>query len=292
VPLSDLLAPDEIECIATGFRFTEGPVWHPDGYLLFSDIPVSRIYRWTPTHGVTLLREPGDSNGLTFDRQGRLLVCEQLKRRVTRTEPDGQIVVLAERYQGKRLNKPNDIVVKSDGSIYFSDPPYALLPPAEQELSFQGVFRLSPDGTLTVVADDFIKPNGLAFSPDESILYVDDSDRDHVRAFDVRPDGTLANSRVLAETRLPGYGPKGVRKVNIGSVDGMKVDAEGNLYVTGPGGLWLFRPDGTPVGHLVLPEIPANCAWGDADYRTLYITARTSVYRLRGKIPGIPVLPR
>ncbi len=293
MPITDLLAPEEPECLVTGFQFTEGPVWHPDGYLLFSDVPANRIYRWSPKQGLALFREPsGYANGLTLDQQGRLLACEHGNRRVSRTEADGQVVTLADRYQGRRLNSPNDLVVKSDGAIYFTDPPYGLGPTEQQELPFQGVFRLSPDGTLTLLADDFDRPNGLAFSPDETILYVSDSNRDHVRAFDVQADGTLARGRVLAEMRLPGYYAMGHRRrVNVNVPDGMKVDMEGNLYVTGPGGLWLFRPDGTEVGLLVLPEFPANCAWGDADRRSLYITARTSLYRVRCRVPGAPALP-
>jgi len=260
-----------------GFQFTEGPLWHPDGYLLFSDIPANKIFKWTPNGTVEIFREPsGNSNGLTFDRQGRLIACEHGNRRVSRTEKDGTVVTLADRYQGKRLNSPNDVVVKSDGSIYFTDPPYGVRP-EDRELDFQGVYRWAPDGTLTLLVDDFEKPNGLAFSPDEKTLYIADTDRRHVRAFDVQPDGTLAHSRILAELKsdAPG-GP-----------DGMKVDVEGNLYVTGPGGTWVFDPTGKHLGTIVTPEGPANCAWGDADWKTLYITARTSIYRVRVKVAGM-----
>lgn len=271
------LVEGEPERVATGFQFTEGPLWHPDGYLLFSDIPANQIRKWTPGGEVTIFREPsGNSNGLTFDRQGRLIACEHGNRRVSRTEKDGTIVTLADRYQGKRLNSPNDVVVKSDGSIYFTDPPYGVRP-EDRELDFQGVYRWAPDGTLTLLVDDFEKPNGLAFSPDEKTLYIADTDRRHVRAFDVQPDGTLANGRTFAELKsdAPG-GP-----------DGMKVDVEGNLYVTGPGGTWVFDPTGKHLGTIVTPEAPANCAWGDADGKTLYLTARTSVYRVRVKVAGV-----
>jgi gluconolactonase len=197
---------------------------------------------------------------------------------VSRTEPDGRVVALAERYEGKRLNSPNDIVVKSDGVIYFTDPPYGVKP-EQRELTFQGVYRLAAAGALTLLADDFERPNGLAFSPDEKVLYVDDSARKHVRAFDVNPDGTLANGRLFADMKSTAQG----------SPDGMKVDERGHVYVTGPGGTWIFDPAGRHLGTLVTPEIPANCAFGAEDRRTLFITARTSLYRVRVKVPGMKV---
>lgn len=269
----------EPERIGTGFQFTEGPVWHPDGYLLFSDIPANRIVKWTSDGNVETFRAPsGNSNGLTYDRQGRLIACEHGVRRVSRAEPDGTITVLAERYQGKRLNSPNDVVVKSDGSIYFTDPPYGVA--AEQrELDFQGVYRIAPDGTLTLLVDDFDRPNGLAFSPDEKTLYIDDSARRHVRAFDVQADGTLANGRVLVDMAIDADGVP----------DGMKVDVAGVLYVTGAGGTWVVSPKGEHLGTIVTPELPANCAFGDSDHKTLYITARTAVYRVRLKTEGVKV---
>lgn len=272
------------ERVAGGFGFTEGPVWRGD-HLLFSDIPRRRIVRLrhlAEGPEVTTFRAPsGNSNGLTLDRQGRLIACEHSTRRVTRTEMDGTIRVIAERYDGKRLNSPNDVVVKSDDSIYFTDPPYGLRNQSEgRELLFNGVYRVSPDGTLTLLVDDFERPNGLAFSPDESVLYVDDSRRRHIRAFDVRPDGTLANGRIFADMESPDQG----------SPDGMKVDTEGNIYCTGPGAIWVFTAQGELLGRIVVPEQPANLAWGDADWRSLYVTARTSVYRIRTLVPGIPVL--
>lgn len=279
--LKALIEPGDPERVATGFEFTEGPVWHPDGYLLFSDIPANRTYRWDPDGTVSVWREPsGNANGLTLDRQGRVLACEHGNRRVSRVEAGGEAVALAERYEGQRLNSPNDLVVARDGAIYFTDPPYGIRP-EEREQPCNGVYRLRPDGALDLLADDFDRPNGLAFSPDGSVLYVDDSGRRHVRAFDVRPDGTLANSRVLADMDHP----------QPGSPDGMKVDTEGHLYVTGATGVWVFEPDGAPLGVIVTPERPANCAWGDADRRTLYITARTSLYRVRARVPGCPVVP-
>jgi gluconolactonase len=280
-----------IEPIATGFEFTEGPLWTGSD-LLFSDIANSRIVRWRPLPEgpeVTTFRCPTNlANGLTFDRQRRLLACEGASRRLTRTEPDGQIVTLAEHYQGKRINSPNDVVVRSDGTIYFSDPfwgggfanPYGpRVRPDEQELAFNGVFRVAADGALAPVAEDFERPNGLAFSPDERVLYVDDTRRHHIRAFDVGPDGSLSNSRLFADLTAP----------EPGVPDGMKIDVEGNVYCTGAGGVWVVAPSGEILGRICPPEVPANVAWGDADWRTLYLTARTSVYRVRLMIPGVAV---
>jgi gluconolactonase len=275
--LKSLIEAGDPELLATGFQFTEGPVWQADGSLLFSDIPANRIYRWTPTGGAEVWREPtGNSNGLTLDRQGRLIACEHSGRRVSRTEADGTVRAVAEWYGGKRLNSPNDVVVKSDGSIYFSDPPYGIKP-EEREQPCNGVYRLLPDGALELLVDDFDRPNGLAFSPDESILYIDDSPRRHVRAFEVRPDGTLTNSRILADMDHP----------QPGSPDGMKIDEAGHLYVTGATGIWVFEPDGTWLGVIATPERPANCAWGDDDRQSLYITAKTSLYRVRTKVAGM-----
>ena len=275
--LNSLIEAGDPELLATGFQFTEGPVWQVDRSLLFSDIPANRIYRWTPGGGAEVWREPtGNSNGLTLDRQGRLIACEHSGRRVSRTEADGTVVAVAEWYGGKRLNSPNDVVVKSDGTIYFSDPPYGIKP-EEREQPCNGVYRVLPDGALELLVDNFDRPNGLAFSPDESILYIDDSPRRHVRAFDVRPDGTLANSRILADMDHP----------QPGSPDGMKVDEAGHLYVTGATGVWVFEPDGTWLGVIATPERPANCAWGDDDRKSLYITAKTSLYRIRTKVAGV-----
>jgi sugar lactone lactonase YvrE len=270
-----------VEKVLGGFQFTEGPVWHPDGYLLFSDIPANTIYHWTPgSSEAVVFRSPsGHSNGLTLDSQDRLLACEH-DRRVSRTERDGTVAGIATHYQDRRLNSPNDIVVKSDGSIYFTDPPYGLPGQSEgKELDWNGVYRLAPDGTLTLLDDSFERPNGLAFSPDERTLYVDDSYRDHIRAFDVQRDGTLANGRVFADLSDPAAG---------GVPDGMKVDVQGNVYCTGPGGIWVLSPEGETLGRIEVPEQPANLAWGDRDYQTLYITARTGVYRVRTLIGGRP----
>jgi sugar lactone lactonase YvrE len=273
----------QVEKVAGGFQFTEGPVWDPHGFLLFSDIPANIIYKWTPgASEAEVYRTPsGHSNGLTLDRAGRLLACEH-DRQVSRTERDGTIGTLADRYRGKRLNSPNDIVVRSDGSIYFTDPPYGLPRQEEgKELDFNGVYRLVPDGTLTLLDDSIVRPNGLAFSPDERTLYVDDSAGMHIRAFDVRPDGTLANGRLFAE--LKEAGKEGVP-------DGMKVDVRGNVFCTGPGGIWIFSPGGELLGKIETPEVPANLAWGDADLKTLYITARTGLYRVRVQTGGKPLV--
>src|SRR5262245_27317425 len=290
--LHDLIAPDAaVERIAGGFTFTEGPVWRR-GELLFSDIPNKRIARWRrlPEGPELTTYAKGMSNGLTLDRQGRVLAAEHDGRRVTRVADDGTRTVLAEQFQGKRLNSPNDIVVKSDGSIYFTDPPYGVQPSTPdmtrthdwwtnpipgREQPVQGVYRIAPDGTLSLLLDDFALPNGLAFAPDESVLYIDDSARKHIRAFDVRPDGTLTGSRVLLD----------MASDDPGVPDGLKVDVHGNVFCTGPGGVWVCRADGTLLGRIVLPELPANLAWGE-DGTVLFFTARTSVYRMPTKTRG------
>jgi gluconolactonase len=290
--LHDLIASDAaIERIAGGLTFTEGPVWRGT-HLLFSDIPNKRIVRWRrlPEGPELTTFATGMSNGLTLDRQGRVLAAEHDGRRVTRVADDGARTVLAEHFQGKRLNSPNDIVVKSDGSIYFTDPPYAVQPSRPgavrppgwwtqpipgKEQPCHGVYRLAPDGTLHLLVDDFALPNGLAFSPDESMLYIDDSAHKHIRAFALRPDGTLTNGRVLLD----------MASEDPGVPDGLKVDVRGNVFCTGPGGVWVCRANGALLGRIVLPELPANLAWGE-DGSVLFLTARTSVYRLPTKTRG------
>ena len=289
----DRIVPSDarIEHIACGFTFTEGPLWDGDS-LLFSDIPNSRIARWRRRPEgpeLTTFRSPSQlANGLTFDRQGRLLACEGNARRLTRTEADGTIVTIAETYQGKRINSPNDVVAAPDGSIYFTDPfwaqsfknPFGLTVQNEdRELSFDGVYRVGLDGNVKLLIDDFARPNGLAFSPDGQTLYVADTRKFHMRAFDVGADGGLSNGRIFAE----------IRSEDEGVPDGMKVDIEGNVYCTGPGGVWVVAPSGEILGRIQPPEIPANVCWGDADMSTLYITARTGVYRVKLTIPGMPV---
>ena len=271
------------EKLATGFLFTEGPLWHArDGYLLFSDMPGDHLRKWSPREGVSTFRKPcNQSNGLAWDRAGRLVACEHSSSRLTRTEPDGGITVLASHYRDKELNSPNDVVVRSDGAIYFSDPTYGRAEyygrPRECELAFRGVYRVEPaTGTVTLLADDFGQPNGLCFSADEKRLFVNDTDRQHIRVFDVRPDGTLANSREWAQTTGE----------EAGAPDGMKIDSQSNLYCCGPGGIHVFDPAGACLGVIQVPEYTANFAWGDADARSLYITASTSLYRIRTRVPG------
>ncbi len=290
--LHDLIAPDApIERIAGGLGFTEGPVWC-GAHLLFSDIRNKRIVRWRrlPEGPELTTYAKGMSNGLTLDLQGRVLAAEHDGRRVVRVAENGARTVLAERFQDKRLNSPNDIVVKSDGVIYFTDPPYAIQPstpgmqrpegwwtqPIEgKEQPCNGVYSLTPDGGLQLLVDDCALPNGLAFSPDESVLYVDDSARKHIRAFAVQPDGTLSNSRIVLD----------MASEEPGVPDGLKVDRQGNIFCTGPGGVWVCRPSGDLLGRIILPELPANLAWGE-DGSVLFFTARTSVYRLQTKTHG------
>jgi len=275
----------EFERIASGFDFTEGPIWHPlDRSLIFSDILGNSIYRWSEADGVQILRRNSYmANGNAYDRQGSVITCEHATSRLTRTSfsiVDG-LEVLATNYQGKRLNSPNDVVVKSDGRIYFTDPTsgrgagYGV--PREPELPFSGVFMFDPgNGDLVLLVDDFTKPNGLCFSRDESLLYINDTERRHIRVFDVIPDGTIRNGRLFAN--LAGDKP--------GVADGMKVDNQDNVYSCGPGGIHIFTPVGDRLGVIETPEFAANFVFGDDDLCSLYITATTSVYRLRANIPG------
>ena len=284
-----------IEKIAGGFAFTEGPVWVHDGYLLFSDPKNNAIYRWTPDGDLSAFRtksgyagtnigeyaQPG-SNGLTLDREGRLTIAEHGNRRITRIEKNGVLTVLADRYDGRRLNSPNDLVYRSDGALYFTDPPFGLprtYDDPRKELPYSGVFLLK-DGTLRLVSTDLRGPNGLAFSPDERHLYVSNWDvqRKVVVRYEVHADGTLSNGRVFFDmTGAPGQE----------ALDGLKVDQRGNVYASGPGGVWIISPAGKHLGTIRGPELPANFAWGDAEGKTLYMTARTGLYRIRLKIPGV-----
>jgi gluconolactonase len=284
-----VIALGAVEQLATGFRWAEGPVWFGDGrYLLWSDIPNNRIMRWDEETGVTsVYRKPSDyANGNTRDRYGRLVTCEHGGRRVTRTEYDGRITVLADRFDGKRLNSPNDVVVKSDGSVWFTDPPFGLLSDyeghkAEQELP-HGLYRIDGEsGRLDLLADDIPGPNGLAFSPDEKTLYVANSDPKRAvwMAFDVKPDGTLGAGRVFFDsTSMVGPAKKGLP-------DGLKVDAAGNLFATGPGGVLVFSPDGKHLGTINTGEATANVGWGD-DGSVLYITADMYLCRIKTKTRG------
>ena len=294
--LDRIVAPGTtLEKLAGGFQFTEGPVWHPDGYLLFSDPNANTIYRWSPEGSVSVFRtksgysgadigryrQPG-SNGLTLDRDGLLTINEHGNRRVTRLERTGKITVLADRYDGRRLNSPNDLVYRSDGSLYFTDPPFGLpetFDDPAKELPYSGVYRVA-NGVLTLLTKELSGPNGLAFSPDERHLYVGNWDlkRKVLMRYEVNADGTLGRGTVFHDF---------TRAAEPVALDGIKVDAEGNVYVSAPGGVWILSPAGKALGRIVPPEHDANFTFGDADGRTLYLTASTGLYRLRVGIPGI-----
>ena len=285
--LDRLLSVDqEIIELGTGFGGdggpAEGPLWWSDGgYLLFSDIHNNRRMKWSPDEGVTLFQQPTNhANGLTRDLKGRLLACEHSARRVARQDSDGEITVIANMYRGSRLNRPNDVIVKSDGSIYFTDPG---APAPGLDLDYSGVYMVSPDlDEITMLVGDFITPNGIAFSSDESILYVNDSRRQHIRAFDVQPNGTLAlaSDRVICD--LSGDRP--------GVPDGMKVDVEGNIYCGGSGGVWVIAPDGNHLGIIVHGhDASTNVAFGGDDWKTLFFTTWNTVGSVQINIPGIPV---
>ena len=276
----------EVEQIATGFTFTEGPIWMADGSLHFSDMPADKRRRWHPKEGVTVLRDPSNKcNGMTRDNDGNLIVCEHVTSSVVRESPDGTRETLATHWGDKELNSPNDVIVARDGSILFTDPTYGRMPgfglEREQELDFQGVYRLpAGGGELQLLVDDFAQPNGLCFSTDESLLYVNDTDRAHIRMFDVGLDHQLSNGRVFAEN----VGTASLEKGDL--VDGMKLDEHGNVYVTGPEGVWIISPDGEHLGTIKVPEPVGNLNWGDDDWRTLYIPSSTSVYRIRMQVAG------
>ena len=278
--LGEILESPEAERLATGFIFTEGPLWHPDSYLLFVDIRTSRIYRLTPGGEPEVVREDsGEANGMTFDADGRLVVCEMVNRRLARQEDDGAWTTVADGYNGQRLNRPNDVVLKSDGSLYFTNPGRQRLEASEIEMPFNSVQRVFPDGTVEMVVPGFEYPNGLAFSPDESVLYVSNTrPGQYIIAYDLDADGEVRGVRHFAD--LPSDTDTN------GVPDGMKVDEEGRVYCTGPGGCWVFDQGGAPMGVIRLPEYPANCAWGGADGRTMFFTANTSVYSARMRTRG------
>ena len=285
------------EMAATGFRFTEGPLWNQDGFIYFVDIRRNLQFRWSRMTGSQIAREDtGEGNGTTFDKQGRMLMCEGSRRRVTRQEADGQWVDIASRLDGKRINRPNDIVCHSDGTIYFTDPA-GRLPDSERDLDFSGVMMISTNGKLSLATDQCEYPNGLAFSPDEKTMYVAISRLDdgciaekergevckhqYIRAFDLAPDGSLINNRIFAD----------MSSAEDGVPDGMKVDVKGRIFCTGAGGCWVFEPDGRLLGIIKLPEVPANLAFGGPDRRSLFFTARTSLYLMRTLKPGLPGHP-
>ena len=284
-----LSASEPIQHLADGFGGAQGPAegplwWKEGGYLLFSDIHNNKRMKYEPGKGVSLFLEPTNrANGLTRDLQGRVIACEHDSRRVTRQEPDGSITVVANSFQGRRLNRPNDVVVKSDGCIYFTDPWTSPSAPEQWDLTFSGVYRVTPDlGTMSLLIGDFVIPNGLAFSPDETLLYINDSRRGHIRAFELMPNGMLAKQtdRVFVDLR---GGESGVP-------DGMKVDVEGNVYCGGAGGLWIMDSQGKKLGRIV-HGAPAttNLAFGGDDWKTLYFTSRNHLGAVKVKIAGIPV---
>jgi gluconolactonase len=262
----------KIDKVAAGFRFTEGPVWSREGFLLFSDIPNDKILRFAPGKRAEVFREKSDgANGNTFDAQGRLYSCESRTRRVTRADKKGKIEVLAEKWEGKRLNAPNDIVVRKDGHLYFTDPAFGGSTD-QRELDFYGVYHITPKGQMELIAKPKGRPNGLALSANGRVLYVDNSDERNVRAYDLDRNGKASNERIVVS------GIDGVP-------DGMKVDEKGNLYVTAKG-VAVYSPEGKLLTTIEVAETPANCAFGDPDFQTLYITARTSLYRVRLNVKG------
>ncbi|MFN7932190.1 MAG: SUMF1/EgtB/PvdO family nonheme iron enzyme [Bryobacteraceae bacterium] len=265
--------------VAGGFQFTEGPCWRADGSLLFSDVAGDAIYRWTPSGGAHVHYGPsGNANGLALDAEGRLLLAQHGKRRLARLEADGTETALATHYQGKQLNSPNDVVVKSDGAIYFTDPPYGI-DSSQQQLGFYGVYRVTTDAQAPeLLVRDLARPNGLAFSPDETRLYIADTNDSRVMVFDVNGNGGLENPRVFVQQ--PGISP-----------DGIKVDSAGNLYIAGAeGAIAIYSSEGQPLGTIAVPEKTRNLAWGDADRQSLYVTSGSSVYRLRA-VPGATLYP-
>lgn len=275
-----------LERLATGFGFLEGPVWHPyEKWLVFSDIPNDRMHRWRPSGAIEVFREPSQmANGNTLDREGRLISCEHATSRVTRMKRNGTLEVLATHHLGKELNSPNDVVAAADNSIYFTDPNYGRRAyfgvQRATDLSIQGVYRIEPDGSrLTLLVDDFLQPNGLCFSLGESRLFVNDTERQHIRVFDVGPTGGVTGGAVWAKTE--GEGP--------GAPDGMKIDSRGNVYCCGPGGIHVFDPSGHSLGVVLTPEPCANFAFGDDDLRSLFIAASSSLYRTRVCVPGLRV---
>jgi len=267
----------KLSVVGTGFGFTEGPMWDPAGFVYVSDETLNKIYRLYPDGKKEELISLGDPDGNTFDRQHRLIDCASILRAVIEVTPDGKYKILADHYEGKKLNTPNDVIVGPDGALYFTDPTLDFVPGMQQELPFKGVYRLDDKGNLRLLIKDLPEPNGLAFSPDGKRFYVDDDDQKNIHVYDAGTDGLLTNGRIFGDET----GGKGE-----GVPDGMKVDKKGNLYVVGPKGIWVWDARGNHLGTIVMPEQPANLTWGDKDYRTLYITATTSVYRLRTKAHG------
>jgi gluconolactonase len=273
-----------LEQVAGGFEFIEGPVWHPrEDFLIFSDIAGDRMLRWSADQGISTFRMPsGMANGNAYDQSGRLITCEHATSRVSQTDLNGVITTLADRYEGSALNSPNDVVVKTDGSIYFTDPTFGRNEyfgvPRDSELSFRGVYRIDPTGELSLLVDDFAQPNGLCFSLDEGLLFVNDTERMHIRVFPLLPNGLLGDGSVWGVTEGDGEG----------APDGMKIDSEGNLYCCGQGGIHVFDPEAVCLGVIRTPEVSANFTWGGEDLRSLFICASSGLYRIPVKIPGVP----
>jgi gluconolactonase len=285
--LEELVDPNaEVEQVATGFTFTEGPIWNAlEQALYFSDMPGDVRRRWSEADGVREVMRPSNKcNGLTYDAEGNLLVCEHTTSLLVRERPDGARETVASHFQGKELNSPNDVVVRSDGSIYFSDPWFGRMPvfglERERELGFQGVYRVPPGGgdpELVVGRDEYEQPNGLCFSPDESLLYVNDTPKAYIKVYDVNPDGSLANGRMFFEGIGSGIIEEGIP-------DGMKCDERGNVWVTGPGGIWVISSEGERLGLIEVPENTGNLTWGSDDWHTLFIPSSISLYRIRTKV--------
>ena len=280
----------EVERIGTGFTFTEGPVWNAEGeFLLFSDMPGDVRRRWSAQDGVTEIMRPSNkANGVVYDARGNLLVCEHSTSSLVKEHRDGTRETIATHFRGKELNSPNDVITRSDGTIYFSDPWYGRMPvfgvERERELGFQGVYRMPPGGELELVVgeDEFEMPNGLCFSPDESLLYINDTPNARIRVYDVGADGSLSNGRLF-------LGGIGDGEVDHGAPDGMKCDERGNIWVSGPGGVWVVSPAGEHLGVIEVPENTGNLAWGGPDWKTLFIAGSTSVYRIDTKVASAPL---
>jgi gluconolactonase len=272
----ELIAEDaKLEKIAGGFGFTEGPVWDPKGFLYVSDEEKNKLSRVYPDGRIETLLEIGDPDGSALDAKGNFVTTASVLRAIIQVDASGKYKVLADKYEGKRFNSPNDIILGPDGALYFTDPTLDLPKGDKQELDFQGVFRLGNDGSVRLLTKDLAQPNGLAFSPDGKRLYIDDTKQREIRVYDVDARSALTNGRIFGKEEGRGGVP-----------DGMRVDTKGNVWVTGPGGIWVWDPDGNHIGTIQMPESTANLNWGDSDYRTLYTTSRTSVYRLKTKVRG------
>jgi len=281
----DLVDPNEpIEIIANDFIFTEGPIWDTlNNRLLFSDIPENKIYSWSKTEGISVYRTPSKfSNGLTFDPYGNLIICEHQGRSISRVDKNKKIETLADSYQGMKLNSPNDVIVARDGSIFFTDPIYGLRSgsggPAKQELPFQGVYQLPPGSTeLILITDSFERPNGLLLSLDEKQLFINDTVRQHIRVFDTNNDWEFSGGQIWVELWDEAF---------VGRPDGMKIDIHGNMFSTGPGGIWVFDGNANLLGRIFLPDKTSNLAWGDTDRKSLFITSSSTIYKIRCKTSG------